>query len=91
MILLKSAQKDDMMEQRLIAQMFGARNSTVKAEPVLRSELMKWDYTGIGGSAARRLCAAEADAAWSSDVHDLGPAQVLQAARTGLRESEETY
>ena len=49
---MKSAQKDDEMEQRLIAQMFGARNSTVKAEPVLRSELMKWDYTGIGGEEA---------------------------------------
>ena len=52
MILLKSAQNGDEMEQRLIAQMFGARNSTVKAEPVLRSELMKWDYTGIGGEEA---------------------------------------
>ena len=42
------------MEQRLIVPrcLVGARNSTVKAEPVLRSELMKWDYTGIGGEEA---------------------------------------
>ena len=53
-ILSKSAQKDDEMEQRLIVPrcLVGARNSTVKAEPVLRSELMKWDYTGIGGEEA---------------------------------------
>ena len=31
---------------------------------MLRSELIKWDYTGIGGEEA--VCAAEADAAWSS-------------------------
>ena len=36
----------------------------MKVESVLRSELIKWDYTGIGGEEA--VCAAEADAAWSS-------------------------
>ena len=50
------------------------------------------DQVGLHRHRRRGGCAAEADAAWSSDVHDLGPAQVLQKLLAqGCEESEETY